>query len=99
VLADLDRLGAGPVVAVVNTHSHWDHSFGSAPSRERDPEVPIHAHEDAAKMLAEQGEHMVSRFAESDDAHRDEVAATELAIPDHTVSSTRRPDHAERVRE
>ena len=97
VLADLDRLGAGPVVAVVNTHWHWDHSFGNAAFRERDPAVPIHAHEDAAKMLAEQGEHMVSRFAESDDPHRDEVAATELVIPDHTFSSTRSLDLGDRV--
>jgi len=97
VLADLDRLGAGPVAAVVNTHWHWDHSFGNAAFRERDPAVPIHAHEDAAKMLAEQGEHMVSRFAESDDAHRDEVAATELVIPDHTFSSTRSLDLGDRV--
>jgi len=97
VIGDLDRLGAGPVAAVVNTHWHWDHSFGNAAFRERDPEVPIHAHEDAARMLAEEGATMKQRFAESDDPHRDEVAATELVIPDHTFSSTRSLDLGDRL--
>src|SRR4029078_8903434 len=39
VLSALARLGAGPVAAVVNTHWHWDHSFGNAAFRERDPAV------------------------------------------------------------
>jgi glyoxylase-like metal-dependent hydrolase (beta-lactamase superfamily II) len=97
VLDDLGHLGAGSVAAVVNTHWHWDHSFGNAAFRERDPEVPIHAHEDAARMLDEQGEHMKGRFAESDDPHRDEVVATELVIPDHTFSSTRSLDLGDRL--
>lgn len=97
VIDDLHRLGAGPVAAVVNTHWHWDHSFGNAAFREQAPEVPIHAHEDAARMLAEQGEYMKQRFAESEDPHRDEVAATELVLPDHTFSSTRSLDLGDRV--
>src|SRR5215468_8890426 len=56
VLDDLERLDAGPVTAVVNTHWHWDHSFGNAAFREEHPEIPIHAHEEAARMLAEKGE-------------------------------------------
>ena len=97
VLDDLRRLGAGSVAAVVNTHWHWDHSFGNAAFREEDPAVPIHAHEDAARMLAEQGEFMKQRFAESDDPHRDAVAATEIVLPDHTFSSTRSLDLGDRL--
>jgi glyoxylase-like metal-dependent hydrolase (beta-lactamase superfamily II) len=97
VLDDLRRLGAGSVAVVVNTHWHWDHSFGNAAFREEDPEVPIHAHEDAARMLAEQGDVMKQRFAESDDPHRDEVAATEIVLPDHTFSSTRSLDLGDRL--
>jgi glyoxylase-like metal-dependent hydrolase (beta-lactamase superfamily II) len=97
VLDDVRRLGAGSVGAVVNTHWHWDHSFGNAAFREQDPEVPIHAHEDAAAMLADKGEYMKGRFAESEDPHRDEVAATELVIPDHTFSSTRSLDLGDRT--
>jgi glyoxylase-like metal-dependent hydrolase (beta-lactamase superfamily II) len=97
VLEDLRRLGAGSVAAVVNTHWHWDHSFGNAAFREHDPGVPIHAHEDAARMLAEQGEHMKARFAESDDPHADEVAATELVVPDRLFSSARSLDLGDRL--
>jgi glyoxylase-like metal-dependent hydrolase (beta-lactamase superfamily II) len=97
VVDDLRRLGAGSVAAVVNTHWHWDHSFGNAAFREQDPEVPIHAHEDAARMLADKGEYMKGRFAESDDPHRDDVVATELVIPDHTFSSTRTLDLGDRL--
>ena len=82
---------------MVNTHWHWDHSFGNAAFREEDPRVPIHAHEDAAAMLAEKGDHMKGRFAESDDPHRDDVAETELVLPDHTFSSTRALDLGDRT--
>ena len=97
VLDDLRRLGAGSVSAVVNTHWHWDHSFGNAAFREEYPEVPIHAHEDAARMLADQGDFMKQRFAESEDPHKDEVAATEIVLPDHTFSSTRSLDLGDRL--
>jgi glyoxylase-like metal-dependent hydrolase (beta-lactamase superfamily II) len=97
VLDDLRRLGAGSVAAVVNTHWHWDHTFGNAAFREDDPAVPIHAHEDAVRMLAEHGEYMKQRFSESEDPHRDEVAATELVLPDHTFSSTRSLDLGDRL--
>ena len=97
VVEDLRRLGAGQVAAVVNTHWHWDHSFGNAAFREQDPEVPIHAHEDAARMLAEEGEAMKERFATFDDPHVEEVAATELVVPDHTFSSTRSLDLGDRL--
>ncbi len=99
VLDDLRRLGAGPVAAVVNTHWHWDHSFGNAAFREVSPGLPIHAHEEAAAMLADKGEYMKGRFAESEDPHRDEVAETELVIPDHTFSSTQVLDLGDRMLE
>jgi glyoxylase-like metal-dependent hydrolase (beta-lactamase superfamily II) len=99
VLDDLSRLSAGPVTGVVNTHWHWDHSFGNAAFREVSPGLPIHAHEEAAAMLAEKGEYMKGRFAESDDPHRDEVVGTELVIPDQTFSSTHVLDLGDRTLE
>jgi glyoxylase-like metal-dependent hydrolase (beta-lactamase superfamily II) len=97
ILDDLRRLGARSVTAVVNTHWHWDHSFGNAAFREQDPAVPIHAHEDAARMLAEHGEYMKARFVESGGPHADEVADTELVLPDHTFSSARTLDLGDRL--
>jgi glyoxylase-like metal-dependent hydrolase (beta-lactamase superfamily II) len=100
VLADLSRLGAGPIVHVVNSHWHWDHTFGNAAFRESTGDVPIHAHEEAALWLAEQGERMKHRFADSaDDPHRAEVAATELVIPDQTFTDRCELDLGDRVLE
>jgi glyoxylase-like metal-dependent hydrolase (beta-lactamase superfamily II) len=88
ILDDLSRLGAGAVAAVVNTHWHWDHSFGNAAFREQDPQVPIHAHEMAATWLAERGEETKARFTqETDPEHHQEVADTEIVVPDRLFSS------------
>jgi glyoxylase-like metal-dependent hydrolase (beta-lactamase superfamily II) len=100
VLADLDRLGRGRVVHVVNSHWHWDHTFGNAAFREGAPDVPIHAHDEAASWLAAEGERMKQRFAESpDDHHSPEVAATEIVIPDQTFAYTNSLDLGDRVLE
>lgn len=52
VLDAARALGAGPVVAVVNTHDHHDHVLGNATVRDDFPDVPIHAHEECAAGVA-----------------------------------------------
>jgi glyoxylase-like metal-dependent hydrolase (beta-lactamase superfamily II) len=100
VFTDLDRLGVGPVAHVVNSHWHWDHTFGNAAFREVIRDVPIHAHQEAASWLTDQGERMKLRFAESpDDPHRAEVAVTEIVIPDQTFADRRVLDLGDRVLE
>jgi glyoxylase-like metal-dependent hydrolase (beta-lactamase superfamily II) len=100
VLEDLDRLGVGPVTHVVNSHWHWDHTFGNAAFRETVRDVPIHAHEEAARWLADQGERMKQRFAESpDDPHHADVAATDIVIPDQTFADTHVVDLGDRLLE
>lgn len=48
-IVGIGDLRAGPVVAVVNTHDHFDHVLGNAAfRREYDDELPIHATETAA---------------------------------------------------
>jgi glyoxylase-like metal-dependent hydrolase (beta-lactamase superfamily II) len=47
-IAEIVDLGAGPVVAVVNTHDHFDHVLGNAAFRSRWPDLPIHATDEAA---------------------------------------------------
>jgi glyoxylase-like metal-dependent hydrolase (beta-lactamase superfamily II) len=98
VISDLDRLGAGPVTCVVNSHWHWDHSFGNAAFRQVSPNLRIHAHKEAARWLAEHGERMKRRLAESlQDPRGAEVAATELVIPNQTFSDTQALDLGDRV--
>jgi glyoxylase-like metal-dependent hydrolase (beta-lactamase superfamily II) len=100
VVEDLDCLSVGPVTHVVNSHWHWDHTFGNVALREAIRDVPIHAHEEAALWLADQGERMKQRFADSpDDPHRAEVAATEIVIPDKTFVDTQMVDLGDRLLE
>jgi glyoxylase-like metal-dependent hydrolase (beta-lactamase superfamily II) len=50
VLADLRRLSTRPLVAVVNTHEHFDHTFGNEAFVE-EAAVPVIAHETAAANI------------------------------------------------
>jgi len=98
VLDDLRRLGAGEVHAVVNTHWHWDHSFGNAAFREHAPDVPIHAHEQAAAWLGERGEETKARWLEyPEDPRAAEVAATDVVLPDRVFSTTHALDLGDRA--
>jgi glyoxylase-like metal-dependent hydrolase (beta-lactamase superfamily II) len=98
VLDDLRRLGAGEVHAVVNTHWHWDHSFGNAAFREHDPQVPIHAHEQAAAWLAQRGEETKARWLDHpEDPHAVEVAETEVVLPDRLFSASSTLDLGDRL--
>ena len=97
VVDDVRRLGAGEVVTVVNTHWHFDHTFGNVAFREAYGPVPIHAHEDAASDLARWGEAFKARYEDGDDPHRDDVLSTELVLPDHTFSSARVLDLGDRL--
>jgi glyoxylase-like metal-dependent hydrolase (beta-lactamase superfamily II) len=98
VVDDVRRLGAGEVVGIVNTHWHFDHTFGNEAFRTAYGEIPIHAHEKAAEELAEWGEDLRQRYADDpDDPHRDDVVATRIVLPDHTFSSARVLDLGDRA--
>ncbi len=58
--ADMRALGPHPLAAVVNTHGHWDHSFGNA----RFLPTPIWGHVRCATMIVERGEEMRARMIE-----------------------------------
>jgi len=98
VLADLHRLGRGDVVAVVNTHEHFDHTFGNAVFREEYAGVAIHAHETAAANVDAAGER-AKRLYQDDpgDPHGPDVVASRIVVPDHTFSSVAVVDLGDRV--
>jgi glyoxylase-like metal-dependent hydrolase (beta-lactamase superfamily II) len=98
VVDDVRRLGAGEVTGIVNTHWHFDHSFGNVAFRDRYGEIPIVAHETAVEELARWGEDRKQRYADHpDDPHSAEVVATEIVLPDETFSSTRVLDLGDRL--
>jgi glyoxylase-like metal-dependent hydrolase (beta-lactamase superfamily II) len=98
VVDDVRRLGAGEVVGIVNTHWHFDHTFGNGTFRAAYDEVPIHAHENAVAELARWGERTKQRFADDpDDPHSEDVTATEIVLPDQTFSSARVLDLGDRA--
>ncbi|WP_051247033.1 MBL fold metallo-hydrolase [Nocardioides halotolerans] len=100
VVADVRALGAGDVVAVVNTHEHFDHTFGNGVLLAEYGAVPVHAHEVAAARTVEAGEWIKARYdepANADDPHREEVQETEVVPADTTFSSAVALDLGDRM--
>lgn len=97
-LADaLRSLGRGQVVAVVNTHEHFDHTFGNQALRSSWPSAALIAHEEAAARTIAAGERIKQEYAAAaDDSHRDEVLETRIVAADDTFSSVRAVDLGDR---
>lgn len=88
VVDDVRRLGVGEVTGIVNTHWHFDHTFGNGTFRSAYGAIPIVAHETAAEELERWGEDLKQRYADApDDPHSADVASTEVVGPDRTFSS------------
>jgi glyoxylase-like metal-dependent hydrolase (beta-lactamase superfamily II) len=93
LLADLGRITRHPVRWVVNTHHHWDHTFGNAVLLP----APIWGHERCAEALRRSGERMRREAREWFPAHAhlfDEVVVT---APDHTFDQAATLDAAGRT--
>lgn len=98
VIEQLRRLRRGAVVAVVNTHEHFDHTLGNAAFAEVYDGVPIHAHEAAAAHVGEAAEHAKRLYeADPDDPQGPEVLASRVVVPGHTFSSARAIDLGDRL--
>lgn len=97
VVDDVRRLGVGPVTAVVNTHEHFDHTFGNATVVAAWDPVAVHAHEYAAAHTVPAGERIKRELAQdASEPRRDEVLATEVLAADQTFSSVRMLDLGDR---
>ena len=73
---DLRQL-PGDLVAVVNTHGHWDHAFGNA----RFAPLPIWGHVRCADFMAETGEAARARLIEEYPDEADDYRDVELTPP------------------
>lgn len=98
VVEDVRRLGAGEVTGIVNTHWHFDHTFGNGTFREAYGDLPIHAHENARDELEKWGAQLKQKYADSpDDPRREDVMSTEVVLPDQTFSSAKVLDLGDRA--
>jgi glyoxylase-like metal-dependent hydrolase (beta-lactamase superfamily II) len=85
VVADLRRVSGLPVLWAVNSHEHWDHTFGNGVLQAEGAELVCH--ERAAETLPEHAADVRAAAAEEDDSRWAEVAATEIVVPQRTFSS------------
>jgi glyoxylase-like metal-dependent hydrolase (beta-lactamase superfamily II) len=93
---EVAAMGLGEVLAVVNTHEHWDHAFGNAALTARWPGAALVAHEAAAGRMSAAG----AAFQASYDASApfaEEVRETNIVVPDTTFSSVHLIDLGDRV--
>jgi glyoxylase-like metal-dependent hydrolase (beta-lactamase superfamily II) len=98
VVEDIRRLGVGEVTALINTHEHFDHTFGNAAFRAAYGQVPIFAHEVAAANTVESGVRSQLAYRDGPGEHyREEVLATAIVPADQSFSSTRVLDLGDRA--
>ncbi|MEO7351827.1 MAG: MBL fold metallo-hydrolase [Marmoricola sp.] len=96
VIADLRRLSSRPVIGLVNTHDHFDHTFGNSAFREAYGEVPITAHESTANTTISTGRQTQETMTARRDDRAGEVAETHLVAADHSFSSVTAIDLGDR---
>jgi glyoxylase-like metal-dependent hydrolase (beta-lactamase superfamily II) len=100
VVEEIRRLDRGDVVAVVNTHEHFDHVFGNGVLQQAYPGIPVHAHEVAAARTVEAGEAIKRRVRGSGhepDAREQGLLATDVVAADRTFSSVSVVDLGDRM--
>jgi glyoxylase-like metal-dependent hydrolase (beta-lactamase superfamily II) len=96
MVAELRQVSSREVVAVVNTHEHFDHTFGNGTLLGQWPAITVHAHEEAAARTVESGRLAKEAYDEGD-PHRDDVLATEAVPATTTFSSVAVVDLGDRV--
>lgn len=90
--AELLELSHLPVAAVVNTHHHWDHTFGNA----RFTPAPIWGHRRCADRVREDGDAMRSRVASQAPELAEELAEVVLTPPDRLFDDSETLDLGDR---
>jgi glyoxylase-like metal-dependent hydrolase (beta-lactamase superfamily II) len=93
-MADLRRVSPLPVLWAVNSHQHFDHSFGNGVFRAEGAELLCH--ENAAETLPAHAAEVRAAAAQEDDQRYQDVAATEVVVPERTFSSALSVDLGDR---
>jgi glyoxylase-like metal-dependent hydrolase (beta-lactamase superfamily II) len=84
LIADLRVLTPAPIAAVVNTHMHYDHTFGNARFRP----APIWGHVRCAAGMRAGGEAKRRQIMEQLPELRDELGEVEIVPPDQLFSDS-----------
>ena len=95
VLDSVRRISPAPVVAAVNTHLHFDHTFGNAVFAANG--VDLIAHDAAAKGLPAHAAEIRDAAAEDPDPRTDDLLEVEPVVPGRTFSSALTVDLGDRV--
>lgn len=86
LLDDLRRLSSLPILAAVNTHAHFDHSFGNSAFTEAG--IELICHEGAAAELPAHADSIRAQSAADDNVpEHAEIAVTKVVVPTRTFSS------------
>jgi glyoxylase-like metal-dependent hydrolase (beta-lactamase superfamily II) len=99
VVEHVRALGVGDVVGVVNTHQHFDHTFGNVVLVEEYGDgLPIYAHDSVPADLAVSAPALQAE-ARGDDSRPEhaDIAATRVLAPTTTFSSAKAVDLGGRV--
>jgi glyoxylase-like metal-dependent hydrolase (beta-lactamase superfamily II) len=92
LLEDLRVLTRQPVVAVVNTHHHWDHTWGNA----RFSDVPTWGHVRCAERVAADSEATRRRIVADEPALAGELAEVVFTPPTRTLTDAAEVDLGDR---
>jgi glyoxylase-like metal-dependent hydrolase (beta-lactamase superfamily II) len=95
VVDDLRRVSSLPVLWAVNSHQHFDHTFGNGVLR--DAGATLLCHESAAETLPAHAAEVRAAAAQEDDPRYAAVAATEVVVPEQTFSSALALDLGDRM--
>ena len=95
VLAGVRRISSAPIVSAVNTHMHFDHTFGNAVFVAEGAELI--AHEDAAAALPAHAAEVREAAAEDPDPRTDDLVDVVPVVPERTFSSALTLDLGDRV--
>ncbi len=92
LIADLRALTRAPIVFVVNTHMHYDHTFGNARFRP----APIWGHVRCAARMSDDGEATRDRVISRLPDLADELAEVEIVPPDRVFEEAALVDLGDR---
>jgi glyoxylase-like metal-dependent hydrolase (beta-lactamase superfamily II) len=95
VVDDLRRVSQQPVLWAVNSHVHWDHTFGNGVLLAEGAELLCH--ENAAEALPAHAAEVRAAAAQEDDPRYQAVATTEVVVPERTFSSALSLDLGDRL--